>query len=164
MGVNGNVKLTNVSVETEVHIQLKGQDWRNDIGKYVHLSPRLLLKRGENREDWKYRARDDMYSVGMIMWEIWTGEQPKPCEEHLHTTEISDTGNDLELLGSYLECLQLPMSFHFENDDITTKIWCEKMRRCLNVDEKMTATDWFETKEKQLVECVQTEENALENI
>lgn len=158
------IKLTNISVEKVLDLDIASKDWRREIHKYIHLPPRLLLLKGKNREDLKYRARDDMYSVGIMMWEVWTGEPPLGDEALLSKSQDagnrtdSDTDNrtakdnkfdtkektDLEVMGEYLNSLQLHQSPHFENKQSITEVdWWNAMIKCKDLTKDIKAKEWI---------------------
>lgn len=67
----GRVKLTNIYPELQrVNIDPQLINDKICLSKYIHLSSKFF--RNKNRV--RYRARDDMYSVGILMWELWTGQ------------------------------------------------------------------------------------------
>lgn len=45
-------------------------DGRVCISRYIHVAPEFF----QNKDRVFYRVRNDMYGVGIIMWELWTGQ------------------------------------------------------------------------------------------
>lgn len=84
-----------------------------------------------------------MYSVGIMMWEVWTGER-------LHDTELlpimnAETNTNVcEEVGQYLKELKLARIPHFQVDqDILTETWWHVMATCLESSEDMLAKTWL---------------------
>lgn len=128
-----------------MNIQIEVEDGHVLVSKYVHLSPRLFIQRqGSNRENRKYRILDDMYSVGIMMWEVWTGER-------LHDTELlpimnAETNTNVcEEVGQFLKELKPARAPHFQVDyDILTETWWHVMAMCLDASEDMLAKNWLQ--------------------
>lgn len=125
-------------------------DGRVDIAKYIHLHPRLLLYK--NSEEQKYKARDDMYSVGIIMWELWSGKTPSvPTEaQNVNNGMLSvDSREDQQSflrteIGEYLSKLKKPHSLRFSNQlDNSKKMWWELISDCLGTQQIVRAGDWL---------------------
>lgn len=96
---NGQVKLTNISPEVRVNLEPVVTDGKVCLSKYIHLEPKFF----QNKDLVKYRVRDDMYGVGIIMWEMWAGQ---PVVEIGREYEIPDEyfkGSSKESLTDELE-------------------------------------------------------------
>lgn len=137
----------------KIDINIEVKDGEVNLAKYIHLHPRLLLhKNGRHYEDQKYKDSDDMYSVGMIMWELWTGSiPPRATGTQTHNqamvTVESKADHQYSLqkeVGKYLEQLVWSKSPHFNDEqDITTKIWWTVMSSCLDSPQAIRASDWL---------------------
>ncbi|XP_053393798.1 uncharacterized protein LOC123525928 [Mercenaria mercenaria] len=67
---NGKVKLTNISPEMRLNLEPEVIDGKVCLSKYIHIEPKFF----QNKNRVVYRIRDDMYGVGIIMWELWVGQ------------------------------------------------------------------------------------------
>lgn len=86
-GTDGQVKLTNISPQLRVNLEPEVVDGKVRLSRYIHLAPRFF----QNKDREFYTATDDMYGVGIIMWELWVG-QP-----------VVEIGKDFEIPESYLK-------------------------------------------------------------
>ena len=138
MDAQGNVKLTNISVEREIDIPIEPTDWQNQFHKYIHLCPRVLFKQGKNCEERKYQAQDDMYSVGIIMWEIWTDKEP-------WTSELSEwpPNNMDKFYTTLLSFWELRTKHIGQTTDILSLTWKGQMIKCVQIDHVSKAREWL---------------------
>ncbi|XP_052776009.1 uncharacterized protein LOC128213935 [Mya arenaria] len=199
--MTGEVKLTNICLERPVSIPLPKKG-KVKIVDYVHLSPRLLkiemlggsvnfiksVKMNNSRigrdgsghdcDGVCYTSRDDMYSVGMVMWEMWTGEKfeakkgiiaidesvstDDECSSELEET-VGET-NRLEAIrgvmqskgirGSLIEVLEnlkpcKKLITHEDSEGCVSRAWWDTMCTCINLEKNMTASQWL----KSLSDC-----------
>lgn len=139
-------------MERKIDITVQVIDGKADAAKYIHLHPRLLLSdNAQHNEDQKYKARDDMYSVGMIMWELWTGVTPF-VETGTHNVNNGmldvESKEDQQSIArieiwKYLSNLKPDFSHFFNEQDSTTKLWWEMVSDCLSTKQNVKAGDWL---------------------
>ncbi len=83
------MKLTNISCRKVFYVP---RDVTTDeLRRYTHLPPEVLLEPPA-----AYTAACEMYSVGILMWELWTGNRA-------YETEIQDPGNGIDSMGSFVD-------------------------------------------------------------
>ena len=125
----GRIKLTNINTERSVNLEPTGTV---RLMECLYINPIFFY----NKNRVCYKAMDDMYGVGVIMWELWTREPV--CDLDLvrtipnDKTEITVTG----FLDS-LEKLQPKQCPHFEVsvDKLYKQFvqdWWDTIHKCLN--------------------------------
>lgn len=71
---NGNAKITDfgnaksVNTETDIHNGL--------FGIIAFIAPELLVRPTNNNDNIPYSKKTDIYSLGMLLWELTSGHQP----------------------------------------------------------------------------------------
>lgn len=64
------MKLTNISPERRVNLEPEVNGGKVCLSKYIYIAPKFF----QNKNTVRYMTLDDMYGVGMIMWELWVGQ------------------------------------------------------------------------------------------
>jgi len=95
---------------------------------YVYLAPEVL--RGG-----VYKKSADMYSVGLMMWEMWSLKKISEVDEiaRLSLNQIQDGAGKL---------IRMPA----QNEALPTVLWGSLMKQCLNEDpcNRLTCTEFLD--------------------
>ena len=128
MDLKGEIKLTNISTERNLNLEPRGQVFLKDL---LHINPMFFF----NKNRVWYKANDDMYGVGVMMWELWTRE-PVSSLNFVETIPDNQTQADVERFKQELEQLQPKESpyFNVTVDNLYkefVKDWWKTIHACL---------------------------------
>ncbi|KAH3832203.1 uncharacterized protein LOC127878040 [Dreissena polymorpha] len=160
--MRGEIKLNNICLVRPVHIRLQSNDGKLNVIKYVHLAPNLLDGKCISRCDAdvgefslvssaSYGTREDMYSVGIIMWEMWRGEEfAGECGTiEVKNNQDQETGSNIQNLTEQLSDKlrsMAPKRADFFNDNVEPLLpgtWWTTMSNCLNMWKNLSAMSWL---------------------
>ena len=134
--MNGEIKLTNICTERNVNLEPSGKVHLKD---FLHINPVFFF----NKNRVCYRANDDMYGVGVMMWELWTRE-PVSDLDFVETLPEDKTPEAIKRFKEDLEQLRPKESPHF-NVEVNTlykefiKDWWKSIQGCL--EREVTSKD-----------------------
>jgi len=134
--LGGKVKLTNISCRQIVYVVD-----RTSVRRYTHLSPDVL-----STPPVTYTQTSDMYSVGVAMYDMWTGRRAFWDEIDASVTLV----NSVDEFVAFARSVRLEL----ENDDDDGRrrravwAWRDLMQRCLQDEERVSC--------KALVQLVTT--------
>ena len=135
---SGKVKLTNISPEKRVNLQPEVKDGRVCLSKYIHIKPEFF----QNRDEVKYKVKDDMYGVGIIMWEMWEGHP------------VVELGKEYEIPESYMKGVASKEKNDWEDDDDeqVDEFWFQKYLKTFLPKKTEHFTDQTNKKRSHLCE------------
>ena len=113
---------------------------KDEIFRYAHLPHEVLVDPPA-----AYTPSSEMYSVGIIMWEMWTGDRA-------YLEEIFALDNPLDSIDKFVAYIEthrprLDMFYSAEGNWPTSsysELWLGQMQQCWSEAERLTSKAWLQ--------------------
>ncbi|CAG2211962.1 unnamed protein product [Mytilus edulis] len=135
---DGKVVLVNISCPTLLDKSLFSPDITS-VADYVHFSADIMT----HTDMTVYEKKHDIYSLGILMWELWSQENAFSRQIKQHSI------TNLRHFSEYLRGVDiqscLPSVSKDESITSLVKTWHDVMSHCLELKDELTAAKWLDS-------------------